>query len=226
VSEIGTQQDYWNSRAANWGNYDAPLILSDAEIGFMSSQLKPGGDALVLGATPQLCTAALEVSSSVTAVDFAEEIIEELKLNGVKYVCKDWNEFFEESSETFDNIMTDGGLLCLEFPSAWQRLAGNILSHLKPGGIFAARIYLSTGSPPQDNYDNPNLSRFVSGMSSIDASYMLQVDTHSDYKSYDVRYAFPPESEVLKTFSHFVLNDKFVPDYEEGERFVSFAWGK
>jgi 2-polyprenyl-3-methyl-5-hydroxy-6-metoxy-1,4-benzoquinol methylase len=167
---------------------------------------------------------ALELSAKVTAVDFAEDMIEALRFEGVDYTCMEWNQFFDQTIDQFDTIMTDAGLTCLEFPKQWQRLADNVVTHLSPNGIFAIRAFINTERPPEAHYDNPNLSRFISGMGRVDQNWMMQIETHGDYADYDVRYAFPTDKVVLQTFKQLALYDKFIPDYEEGERFVSYAW--
>lgn len=229
MSELGTQQDYWNSRAAHYGEYDEPLVPGPQDLSFIREHLVPDGDTLILGTTPAHCTVALEVSRTVTAVDFATDMIKALRNDNVRYVCAEWNEFLEDTPNSYDSIVTDGGLNCLEFPGTWLRIAENIRTLLKPNGIFAARVYISTPEPPKPSYENPNLARFVSGMSNVDQNWMMSLKTHDDYKSYDVRYAFPPEEEVLGVFEQvgrLMLVDKLAPDYEEGHRFVSYAWQK
>ena len=224
--ELSSQQDYWNSRAEKWSSYDAPLVPGQQDLDFMREYLKLDGDSLIIGATPELCSLALEVSNTVTAVDYAKNIIEALSIEGVSYECMDWNQFFEQDSRQFDNIMTDGGLVCLEFPQTWQQLADNISTHLRPGGVFAARVYLSTPEPPEDNYENPNLARFVTSIVEADNNWMVH-PKHGDYERYDVRYAFPPEQEVRQTFEaagQLALIGRLIPDYEEGKRFISYAW--
>lgn len=223
MAKLQSQQDYWNSRAAVWGSYAEPLIPPKQDLDFVRKHLAAGGNTLVLGATPELCSLALETSKTVTAVDFAEDVIEALRLEGVRYECADWFEFFERSTERFDTILTDGGLVCLEFPTAWQRIAQQVHSHLNLNGVFLARIYVSIPQPPKDIYENPMLGRFVTSMGNVDANWMVH-PKHGDYEKYDMRYAFPPEQAVLQTFDQFTLQGKLVPDYEEGQRFLSFAW--
>jgi hypothetical protein len=185
----------------------------------------PGGNTLVLGATRELCTMARDVSGTVTAVDFSEPIIETLRVDGVRYIRQEWFDFLEVHPEQYENIMTDGGLLCLDFPGSWQRMADQIYAHLTPGGIFSARIYVSTPNQPKDHYENPNLGRFVSSMAlATEGTNWMLHPKHGDYADYDVQYAFPPEAEVLRTLGRFALIGKRVPDYEEGDRFVSYAF--
>ena len=224
MSEKATQQEYWNSRAHKWDSYDEPLMPGIQDLGFMRKQLIPAGHTLILGVTPDFCKMALEISNQVTAVDFSKDMIKTLQIENVDYECMEWNEFFDQSTDKFDNIMTDGGLTCIEYPEEWQKLANNISNHLSPGGIFAARVFINTPTPPDDNYKNPNLTRFITGMGRVDHDWMMKVETHDDYRDYDVRYAFPPDQVVLSTFSKLALSDKFIPNYEAGEHFVSYAW--
>jgi len=219
-----SQKDYWNSRAKDFSDLSAPLIPGKQDIDFMKKHLATGGDTLILGVTPQLCDIASTVSKTVIAVDFAEDMIKVWSRGGVKYVCADWNKFLEQTTDTFDTILTDGGLTCIGYPIVWQQLADNIAAHLRPGGIFAVRAFLNTKKPTKDSYDNPNLNRFVAGMSHVDRSWMKQIQTHENYKDYDVRYAFPREQELLSTFDGLALVEKFIPTYEEGEHFASYAF--
>jgi len=223
MTKRATQQDYWNSRANVWGSYDVPLIPSPEDVEFQRKQLVSDGDTLVLGATRELCSIAKGVSRSVTAVDFSGPVIEALRTDGVEYEQQEWLTYLEQSTEKFDNIMTDGGLLCLDFPASWQRIAKQIYDHLKPGGIFTARVYISTDKPPKEQYDNPNLGRFITSMTHLDDNWTLRPQ-HPDYAAYDVRYALPPEKEVLRTFGKLALIETRVPDYEAGEYFPTYAW--
>lgn len=227
MSQLGTQRDFWNSRAErNWIHRE-PLIPNADELDFMRRQLSPGGSVLVLGATIQLCETSLAVTDKVISVDSAEKVIDRLRIPGVDYVCNDWFDYFEKTKQKSDVIITDGGLLSIDFPHGWQRLAWHVRSHLKPGGVFASRTYVTTGQPPKDHYNNPDLNRFVSSMGKVDQNWMVHPDNR-DYDAYDFYFTFPPEAVVRETFESegLTLRERFAPDYEEGERFISFAWQK
>jgi SAM-dependent methyltransferase len=224
TAQKASQKDYWNSRAEHFSDLSAPLIPGEQDIDFMKKYLPVNGNTLILGVTPQLCDSASGLSKTVTAVDFSEDMIKTLSRDGIKYVCTDWNQFFEQTTDTFDTILTDGGLTCIEYPLVWEQLAGNIIAHLREGGIFAVRAFLNTDKTPKDSYNNSNLNRLVAGMSHVDSNWMRQIDTHENYRDYDVRYAFPREQELLSTFGHLTLLEKFIPDYEEGEHFPSYAF--
>lgn len=218
-----TQRDYWNSRASAKGNYGSPLVLNDEEIDFHKQFFVEGGDTLVLGATPSLCAAAREVCASVISVDYAEDIIAAVALDGVTYEHTDWFEYFDRSPQQFDTIVTDGGLLCLEFPRGWQRIVGQIRSHLKPAGVFSAKVYLSGDEQSRQASNNPSINRFMAMQARAEDNWTVR-PTHSDYRQYDVCYAIPPEREIFKIVTNFTLIDTLVPQYEDGERFVSYAW--
>ncbi len=224
MKQLGPK-DYWDGRAELWDGYAPPLIPSEPDLTFMSEQFVEGGDTLILGATPELCTLALGNQATVTAVDFSQKVIDKLRMDDVRYVCQDWISFLGKHDGQFDTIMTDGGLLGLEFPDSWQEIASLIHERLKPGGIFAARVYVTTNQPPLEQYENPNLMRFVTSMGAAtrETNWMVH-PTHPDYVKYDMEYAFPPREEVKKMFGQFVLTGELTPDYEEGARFPSFAW--
>lgn len=222
MSQLGSQKDYWNSRATVKGNYGPPLNLSPEEISFQQKFLVPGGNSLILGATTALCTIARDISAKVTSVDFAEDIIKALQIKNVEYILTDWIKYFEQNNHQFDNIMTDGGLLCLNYPENWQKITDQIYNHLKPGGFFTAKAYVSTPKPPKPS-QNPSINRFMTLMPHQKDDWMV-VPTHGDYKKYDVHYALPPDEVVQQMFSKFELKEKFIPDYEAGENFLSYAW--
>lgn len=215
-------KEYWDDRSVEW-KLDVPLILNDEELEFQRSQLVPGGKTLILGATRELCVMASKIAESVTAVDFSQAVIDKLRQDGVTYVCQDWSQFFENTMEKYDNIMTDGGLLCLAFPQSWQNMADQIYDHLKPGGIFSAKVYVSTDKQPQQVYENPNLNRFVPSMAHLDKNWMVHPQNEA-YKIYDMHYAFPPNEIVCQIFNKFELQNKLIPSYQEADRFVSYAW--
>lgn len=229
MSKLGSQKDYWNERVEKVrGNYGPGLVLSPEEIAFQRSHIRANGETLVLGATPSLCSVALDVSRSVTAVDFAEKVIKNARQvmthsrsNEVQFVHMDWIGYFEQEPARFDTIATDGGLLCLQLPD-WKRLAGHIRTHLQPGGRFIAKAYVHVPERP-DVSKNPNLARFMTIPTSGDKDWEV-TPTHGDYADFDVRYTLPPKEVVLQTLGGLALVDEMVPDYEEGRRFVSYAW--
>lgn len=223
-----SQKDVWDFRARKevwpeWG-FSEPLSPSKEELEYQQSLLLPGGKVLVLGATPGLCEVASEVTESVTAVDFSENAIKQFAIDGVKYKLDDWITFLESAAEPYDAIVTDGGLTCMRFPDQWRLLGDVVYDCLKPGGIFSARIFLSNDRPPKEHYENPNLPRILPAMSRVDEEWMVVKPAQGDLAPYPARYTFPPRDVVEQFFGKFALRDVFVPGYEEGDHFVTFAF--
>ncbi len=137
----------------------------------------------------------------------------------------DWQVYFNQTDELFDNILTDAGMACIAYPKGWKDMAKSLDNHLKPNGIFSSRFFLSTINPPKGHYDNPDTNRIVPSMANLDLNWMRkpQPDT---YREYDVSWAFPNEEVVIRNFNNLLFIEKHIPAYEEGARFISFAWRK
>lgn len=226
-SLLGNQKGWWTFRAEQvHGDYGASLVLDPGEMAFQERHIKSGGDTLVLGATRSLCSIALKKHATVTSVDFADAAIEVGRQDEVEYICMEWDEYLEQGGTgKFDNIVTDGGMLCLDFPGSWERIAKNIHDHLRPGGVFAAKFYVSKPEPLVD-YKNPNLGRFIALPASADNNWVVE-PVGDDYKPFGVRYTLPPKDVVLQIFKEsgqLELIEEFIPDYEAGDRFPSIAW--
>lgn len=224
--DLLSQQEVWNDRAKNWDKwgFGEPLSPSEQDLLFQEKYIKLGGSVLALGVTESLCELAMKKASSVTVVDFAPHA-EKFCPKGANFVCMDWITFLEGSTEHYDTIVTDNGGTCLEYPSQWHRIADAIHSSLKPGGVFSSRFFVSSENPPKNYYENPNLARIMPaiGRVSLADSWMTVKPASANGERYDARYAFPPIGVVEQTFSQFTIVDRLVPDYEEGEHFVSLA---
>jgi len=225
MTKLATQLDFWNARSKGFEKVNSPLVPDEKDIAFHKQYLKKGGKTLILGVTPSFCEIAKEIAASITAVDFSGGMINKLKQDGVTYICMDWQEYFDQTDELFDNILTDAGMACIAYPKGWKDMAISLNNHLKPNGIFSSRFFLSTQVSPKEHYDNPDTNRIVPGMANLDSNWMRKPQLDS-YRDYDVPWAFPTEEVVLENFDNLLLIGKHVPDYEEGERFISFAWQK
>lgn len=226
VTKLAGQKDYWDHRASEWDELDIPLIPDRGDVVFQKSFLKKGGNVLVLGATRELCMMAREVSNRVLAVDYSSMVISAIRCDGVEYKESEWLDYLANTQELFDSIITDGGLLCLEFPENWTEIAKQIFDHLKPGGFFVARVYRTTDKPPKGSYENPNLNRFISGLADINRSNWMLKPKHEAYAKYEMRYSLPPDKVIKDVFNNFKLIKVRVPDYEAGEYFPTYAWMK
>lgn len=224
---------FWNARVtSSKGNYGPGLVLNDEEIYFQRKHIVDGGDTLILGATPSLCHAALDLSKSVTSADYAHKVIANAKQiiehplkERISFIHADWLDFLANDSTQYDSIVTDGGLLCLEFPHVWKELVEQISGHLRPKGVFVAKTYVYVPELPNDTTKNPNLARFMTTPTSAADDWAV-VPSLPEYTQHNVRYSLPPKDVVLRQFSRFTLLDELTPSYEEGHRFLSFAWQK
>lgn len=224
---MGDQQGWWDYLASKThGKYGNSFVLDKGEMDFQRRQLKAGGDTLVLGATYALCALAKGPSKSttVTSVDFSQKAIEIARIDGVRYVHSEWNDFFEKDAGVYDNIMCDGGPLTVEYPDAWEQLAKNIHDHLRPGGIFASKFYIHK-TKQLKKYKNPSLGRFILLPTSKKKHWRV-TPTIDEYKRFHISYTVPPKETILKTFKDagLTLIEEFTPKYEAGDRFLSFAW--
>ena len=226
ATKLASQKDYWDHRASEWNELDVPLIPDEGDVDFQKSFLKESGKILVLGATRELCGMAREVSNRVLAVDYSSSVIDAIRCDGVEYREGEWLEYFTNTQELFDNIMTDGGLLCLEYPDNWKKIAKQIFDHLKPGGFFVARVYRTTDKPPKGSYENPNLNRFISSLADVNSSNWMLRPSHKAYAKYDMEYALPPDKVIKDVFREFKLMKVRIPEYEAGEFFPTYAWMK
>lgn len=228
-----SQEPFWSERVGeDSGNYGLGLNLSQEEIAFQRKHLVANGSTLVLGATPALCTAALDISDAVTAVDFSEKVIVNAKQTiehpgreEVNYQHDDWLTFLTKAAGEYDNIVTDGGLLCLEFPDTWEQVITQIKRSLRPAGIFAAKVYVYIPGQLPDTEKNPNLGRFMTIPTSEEEHWMVE-PTQDIYRRHGVRYALPPREAVLHAVGGLTLIDEMEPNYAEAQRFLSFAWQK
>lgn len=223
-----SQQEVWNNRSANWNNwgFNEPLSPSSFDLELQERCIVPGGKTLVLGATPGLCKIALKQTQLVTSVDFAPDAIKTFQIENVKYVCQDWITFLQDDDTQYDNIVTDNGFCCVAFPNEWQLLIKAIYGSLKPGGTFSMRAFVATDSPMKQHYDNPNLQRIIPGMSKASAQNNWTVVKPADgiTNFLPARYTFASSEVIEELFADFSLIQKITPPYEEGERFVSFAF--
>lgn len=229
ADEFLDQQKVWDYRAAHWDNwgFGEPLAPNQQELEYQQSFIKPGAKVLVLGATKGLCEAMIAKTNNVTAVDFSPEAIKLFQIQGVDYVCSDWIAYLENYNDKFDNIVTDNGLLCLEFPGEWRRIIQAINKCLEPNGVFCSRFFLSTETPAKSSYDNPNLSRILPAMErALTAPNWTIIKPAHDKDPFPARYVFPNLETVKDLFSEYSIVSELIPEYEEGEHFVTIAFRK
>jgi cyclopropane fatty-acyl-phospholipid synthase-like methyltransferase len=90
-----------------------------------------------------------EAYEHVTAVDYSEAMIERVwpgdtETKRVQYA--DWLEV-DLPLEHFDGIVGDGSVNMLAYPVEVRKLFKRTLTWLKPGGVFAARVWTRPDTP-------------------------------------------------------------------------------
>lgn len=226
-----SQYKVWQYRIQNWGDFkfDSPLTLNKTEVSLFRGLMAGRRNILILGVTPELIEAALYEADSVTAVDFVQDAIDTFRVDGVHYVCQEWISFLEESSDTYDLIITDGGLISIEFPHDWTTLGDAVSERLSNEGIFTFKTHVSNLRPAKPQYDNFNLSVMMPVISQASHENNYTVVKPADKATkhpYPARYAFPDENTIIQTFHGLAYCGKFIPGYEEGDHFISFIFQK
>lgn len=227
LSDSYNQQPVWEDRAKNWDTwgFGEPLSPGRDDLNFQDHYVIPNGSTLVLGATQSLVELAVKKSHSATVVDFAPTAHRFCPASA-EFICMDWIAYLKEGTEQYDTIVTDNGGTCLEYPSEWQDIARGIYLGLKPGGVFSSRFFVASENPPKETYDNQNLRRIMPaiGRVSLESNWMTIKPASANGERYPARYTFPPVHVVKQIFQDFTLIGELVPDYEEGEHFVSLAF--
>jgi SAM-dependent methyltransferase len=138
----------------DWRLVTSPIRPDTARVALYRSTVKAASSALVLGATPELVDMLLtEEVGRVALIDLHAETIEAMRRlatrdwSGVETVVGDWRDPRPAWDSAFDRILSDGGLMFLEFPEDWRRALTLIHGYLRPGGRL---VITSTGMSPTE----------------------------------------------------------------------------
>jgi hypothetical protein len=126
-----------------WTNVRWPIRPGPEALDLYRAQMErfPEKNVLVLGPTPELVDLSLELNAKkVVSVERDPEIFEAMRQLGTKDwtevhpVIGDWLEERPDFYLSFNCVVSDGGLLYLEYPGQWGRLFKLVYSYLVPGG--------------------------------------------------------------------------------------------
>ena len=136
---------HWAARSLTYGQSGPPLNPNQEIIDGFTSLVPVSGHILLLGVTAKI-HAAYE---HITAVDYSEAMIERVwpgntETKQVQYA--NWLEV-ELLENTFDGILGDGSVNMLAYPAEVRQLFKRSLQWLKPGGVFAARVWTRPDVP-------------------------------------------------------------------------------
>lgn len=136
---------HWAARSLTYGQSGPPLNPNQEIIDGFTSLVPIGGHILLLGVTAKIH----EAYSHITAVDYSEAMIERVWPGdtATKQVQQgNWLEV-DLPSNTYDGIVGDGSVNMLAYPAEVELLFERSVSWLRPGGVFAARMWTRPDQP-------------------------------------------------------------------------------
>ena len=136
---------HWAARSLTYGQSGPPLNPNQEIIDGFTSLAPTNGHILLLGVTAKIH----EAYKHITAVDYSPEMIERVwpgdtdtkKVQEANWLTVDL------PLHSFDAILGDGSVNMLAYPSDVRRLFERSLTWLKPGGVFAARMWTRPDTP-------------------------------------------------------------------------------
>ena len=136
---------HWAARSLTYGQSGPPLNPNQEIIDGFTSLVPTSGHILLLGVTAKIH----EAYEHITAVDYSEAMIERVwpgdtETKRVQYA--NWLEV-DLPLEHYDGIVGDGSVNMLAYPVEVRQLFKRSLGWLKPGGVFAARVWTRPDTP-------------------------------------------------------------------------------
>jgi SAM-dependent methyltransferase len=154
-SVLATTRNHWNDVLRHWRNIGPPLAPSPEDIAAYercaARAAHDGLTALLLGVTPQIAASRWPPATTLTAVDHSPAMIEALwpapgAPAGSRVICADWRNMPIDSG-TIDVAMGDGCNPVLAFPHHVDAVCAEVARVLRPGGLFAFRVFLRPDVP-------------------------------------------------------------------------------
>ena len=130
---------HWADRSRNWGKNGPPLQPNQEIIDCFASLVPTSANILLLGVTPQIATAY----THVTAVDREPAMIENVwpgNTETKRAILDNWLTV-ALAENYYDGIIGDGSINMLSYPEDVDFMLGKALSLLRPGGVFACRMF-------------------------------------------------------------------------------------
>lgn len=136
---------HWAARSLTYGQSGPPLNPNQEIIDGFTGLVPTNGQILLLGVTRKIA----EAYEHVTAVDYSEAMIQRVwpGNSANKQVHFDNWLTVDLAEGTFDGILGDGSVNMLAYPVEVRQLFKRILLWLKPGGIFACRMFTRPDTP-------------------------------------------------------------------------------
>jgi SAM-dependent methyltransferase len=133
---------HWNEYHRRWARLKPPL-RPDADVVAAFAQALAGRNdrVLLLGVTQELA----DIGEHVTAIDRNASMIANIwpgDTNARRALCGDWLALPFEENE-FTAVVGDGSLSAIQYPADYCTLLAQLTRVLKPGGVFACRLFLT-----------------------------------------------------------------------------------
>jgi SAM-dependent methyltransferase len=133
---------HWNEYHRRWSRIKPPL-RPDADVVAAFTQALAGHNdrVLLLGVTQELAN----IGAHVTAIDRNASMIANIwpgDTNARRAFCGDWLALPFDENE-FTAAIGDGSLSAIQYPADYRALFAQLARVLKPGGVFACRMFLT-----------------------------------------------------------------------------------
>ena len=136
---------HWAARSLTYGQSGPPLNPNQEIIDGFINLAPVSGHILLLGVTAKIHAAY----THITAVDYSPEMIERVWPGNTptKQVQEGNWLTVDLPQHSFDAILGDGSVNMLAYPQDVRRLFERSLTWLKPGGVFACRVWTRPDEP-------------------------------------------------------------------------------
>ena len=136
---------HWAARSLTYGQSGPPLNPNQEIIDGFTSLVPTSGHILLLGVTAKIHAAY----THITAVDYSEAMIERVWPGDTATKKVQYDNWLTVNlpEGTFDGILGDGSVNMLAYPVEVRQLFKRSLQWLKPGGVFACRMWTRPDQP-------------------------------------------------------------------------------
>jgi SAM-dependent methyltransferase len=140
-----TNRGVWAAYHRRWMRLKPPLRPNDEVVEAFKQAIGPSRRTLLLGVTPELA----DIAPDVTAVDYSPTMIANIwpgDSGRRRAVLDDWR-LMDFARGAFDAAVGDGSLTVLEYPQDQGTFYDRLAHVLRPGGVFAARVFCAPDEP-------------------------------------------------------------------------------
>ncbi len=148
----------WEKHARQWNRLGPPLRPCAEDIHFMEQAVNGYcvsvecvlPRAILLGVTPEIARMQWPPATQLLAVDNNEDVIAHVWPGNpaldAKAVCGDWTKLPVDDASC-DVVVGDGCFITLQYPEGYAAVISEIRRVLKPGRMFAIRVFIRPDAP-------------------------------------------------------------------------------